>query len=457
VDDFALRGFSFASSSTYTIVEELGRGGMGVVYLVEKNCGGVLDYVVFKSFKTLDDEQEARLRNEANIATFLRHENIVKTYGLEQCKLMDMPEEFRRGLNVRDLPRQQTSDLQLPTFTLRRIADPRKGGKSRTPGFAPARMPNPKATKTIDTSPRVLFMAMDYVDGVDLSMLSRHHFKLHLMLPIHISMFMVSRIARALDYAHQWIVHKDVTPGNMLINSEGVPKLTDFGIAAPLSAAGEEFAGKVHYMAPEQLARERVDGRADIFSLGVVAYELLTGINLFKPLSRGAWDENVRWVRQAQSRPIVPPHEICTDIPEKLSRIVMKMLEYNVEKRFQRMIEVLMEFEKRYLYAQGFGPTNNSTASYLRIFESDFVGASQDDLRQLTFMRNEEGKVALQRRISRELFTERGLEEVRMRKRSPIYNVIARQEAGSKSNPQPHNNWPKGPAAVTGGSVIIEK
>ena len=95
MDDFALRGFSFASSSTYTIVEGLGRGGMGVVYLVEKNCGGVLDYVVFKSFKTLDEEQEARLRNEANIATFLRHENIVKTYGLEYCKLSDMPEQLQ--------------------------------------------------------------------------------------------------------------------------------------------------------------------------------------------------------------------------------------------------------------------------------------------------------------------------------------------------------------------------
>ena len=456
MDDFALRGFSFASSSTYTIVEELGRGGMGVVYLVEKNCGGVLDYVVFKSFKTLDEEQEARLRNEANIATFLRHENIVKTYGLEYCKLSDMPEQFRKNLNVRNLPKQ-TSDLQLPTFHLRRIADPRKGGKSRTPGFAPARMPNPKATKTIDTSPRVLFMAMDYVDGVDLSMLSRHHFKLHLLLPMQMSMFMVSRIARALAYAHQWIVHKDVTPGNILINSEGVPRLTDFGIAAPLSAAGEEFAGKVHYMAPEQLARQRVDGRADIFSLGVVAYELLTGINLFKPLSRGSWDENVRWVKQAQSRPIIPPNEICTDIPVKLSNIVMKMLDFDVEKRFQRMIEVLMELEKRYLFAQGFGPTNNSLAAYLRIFEADFIGASQDELRQLTFLRNPEGKVALQRRISKDLYTERGLEEVRARKRSPIYNVIARQEAGSRNNPQPHNNYPKGPAAMAGGSVIIEK
>ena len=455
MDDFALRGFSFPSTSSYTIVEELGRGGMGVVYLVEKNCGGVLDYVVFKSFKTLDEEQEARLRNEANIATFLRHENIVKTYGLESCKLSDMPAEFRKNLNVSSLPKA-TSDLQLPSFHLRRIADPRKGGGSRTPGFAPARMPNPKATKTVDVSPRVLFMAMDYVDGVDISMLSRHHFKLHLMMPMLISMFIVSRIARALDYGHQWIVHKDVTPGNILINSEGVPKLTDFGIAAPLSAAGEEFAGKVHYMAPEQLARERVDGRADIFSLGVVAYELLTGINLFKPLSRGSWDENVRWVKQAQSRAIIPPHEICNDVPERLSRIVMKMLEYDVEKRFQRMIEVLMEMEKRYLYAEGFGPTNNSLASYLRIFESDFVGASQDDLRQLSFLRNREGKVALQRRISRDLYSERGLEEVRMRKRTPIYNVLARQEAGSKSNPQPHNNYPKGPASVGGVSVIIE-
>lgn len=453
MEDFALRGFSFPSSATYTIIEELGRGGMGVVYLVEKNCGGVLDYVVFKALKTLDEEQEARLRNEANIATFLRHENIVKTYGLESVKLADMPAEFRKTFFVKNMPKP-TSDLQLASFHLRRI-DPRKGG-NRTPGFAPARMPNPKATKTVDPSPRVTFMSMDYVDGVDLAMLMRHHFKLHLLLPIPIAMFVLSRIARALAYAHDWIVHKDVTPGNILISTEGVSKLADFGIAAPLSFAAEEFAGKVHYMAPEQLAREKVDARSDIFSLGVVAYELLTGINLFKPLTRGSWDENVRWVRDAQSRPIVPPHEVARDVPEKLSSIVMRMLEYDVGKRWQRMIEVLMELEKRHLYAHGFGPTNNSLSSYLRIFEADFLDANQDELRQLTFLRNREGKVALQRRISRELFSEEGVNQVKERKRSPIYNVLARQEAGSKSNPVPHTNYPKGPASMAGGSVIIE-
>ncbi|KAA0215721.1 hypothetical protein EDM80_05045 [bacterium] len=262
MEDFPLRGFSFASSSSYTIVEELGRGGMGVVYLVEKNCEGVLDYVVFKSFKTLDDEQEARLRNEANIATFLRHEHIVKTYGLEACRLSGMPAEFQRQLGGGTPTHRPTSDAALPSFHMRRLVGPRKGSR-RTPGFTPARMPNPKTGKVQPSlDPKVLFMVMDYVDGADLATLIRHHLKLHILLPPPLSMYVVSCMARALHYAHEWIVHKDVTPGNILISNEGVSKLTDFGIAAPLSAAGEEFAGKVHYMAPEQLARGRVDGRA---------------------------------------------------------------------------------------------------------------------------------------------------------------------------------------------------
>lgn len=145
MEDFPLRGFSFASSSSYTIVEELGRGGMGVVYLVEKNCEGVLDYVVFKSFKTLDEEQEARLRNEANIATFLRHENIVKTYGLEACRLSGMPAEFQRSLGAGTPTHRPTSDAALPSFHMRRLVAPKKGSR-RTPGLRPRACPTPRRT-----------------------------------------------------------------------------------------------------------------------------------------------------------------------------------------------------------------------------------------------------------------------------------------------------------------------
>ena len=438
MDDFPLRGFSFASSSTYTIVEELGRGGMGVVYLVEKNCEGVLDYVVFKSFKTLDDEQEARLRNEANIATFLRHENIVKTYGLEACRFSDMPGEFQRSLGPGTPTNRPTSDAALPNFHMRRLVAPRKGAR-RTPGFTPARMPNPKPARIQPAAdPKVLFMAMDYVDGADLATLIRHHLKLHVLLPPMLSMCIVSRMARALHYAHEWIVHKDVTPGNILISNEGVAKLTDFGIAAPLSAAGEEFAGKVHYMAPEQLARGRVDGRADIFSLGCVAYELLTGINLFKPLSRGTWNENVKWVKSAQARAIIPPHQVMKDIPESVSNIVMGMLAMDVEKRYQRMLEASLDLEKHFLYATGFGPTDNAMAAYLHIFEAGFSNAEQDDLKELTFLRNAQGRIAIQRRLTASAYTPEGMALVKERKKSPIYNVLARQEANA-SDKMPHS------------------
>jgi hypothetical protein len=120
------------------------------------------------------------------------------------------------------------------------------------------------------------------------------------------------------------------------------------------------------------------------------------------------------------------------------------------------MVEVCIDLEKRYLFAHGFGPTNNSMSSYLRIFEHDFSDANQDDLRQLTFLRNKDGKVALQRRISRELFSADGMDLVRQRKKSPIYNVLARQESGSVGNPQPQFNYPRSPASVAGGSVLIE-
>jgi serine/threonine protein kinase len=90
----SLKGLEFDSTSTYTLVEEIGRGGMGIVFLAEKHAEGVTDYVVLKTLKTFSPEYIAMLKKEANIATGLRHENIVKTYGLEAVPYGDLPATF---------------------------------------------------------------------------------------------------------------------------------------------------------------------------------------------------------------------------------------------------------------------------------------------------------------------------------------------------------------------------
>src|SRR5258706_11867263 len=89
-----LSGLKFTSSSTYTVVGEIGRGGMGIVLLAEKNSEGVADLVALKTIRTKSADQELRLKQEANIATGLRHENIVKTYGLEAIPYSQLPPEF---------------------------------------------------------------------------------------------------------------------------------------------------------------------------------------------------------------------------------------------------------------------------------------------------------------------------------------------------------------------------
>lgn len=92
--------FQFESQTTFTFIEEIGRGGMGIVYLAARNSGGVIDYVVLKTLKSLTPQDEKALQQEANLAAKLRHENIVKTYGLESIALSALPEEFLMSLGA---------------------------------------------------------------------------------------------------------------------------------------------------------------------------------------------------------------------------------------------------------------------------------------------------------------------------------------------------------------------
>jgi serine/threonine protein kinase len=298
-----LSGLRFASSSTYTVLEEIGRGGMGIVLLAEKHSEGVSDLVALKTIRTKSAGHEARLKEEANIATGLRHENIVKTYGLESVPYAGLPAEFLKEFDQLSYEAARRSSLRKPVASPERRAA--SGSEIRPPGAGGEQ--------------RLLLMVMDYIEGTDLRTFQNDHYKRDLLIPVPLAAFLVSRIARALAYAHQTIIHRDISPENLLVNLQGVVKLMDFGVA--VSTAEEGLTGKVSYMSPEQIAGFAVDARTDIYSLGLVLYLLLTGAHLQRVPARLPMQEKVELVRKLQARPFLPPHKVRLDVPAAISDI----------------------------------------------------------------------------------------------------------------------------------------
>src|SRR5262249_39041133 len=144
---------------------------------------------------------------------------------------------------------------------------------------------------------------------------------------------LVARVAEALHYAHlQRVVHRDVKPANILLDTGGKPHVADFGLALREGdfGKGAGFAGTPAYMSPEQARGEghRVDGRTDIFSLGVVFYELLTGRRPFRAETRG---ELLELIASAEPR---PPRQVEDGIPKELERICLKALAKRASDRY---------------------------------------------------------------------------------------------------------------------------
>ncbi len=391
-----LTNITFHSTSTYKILDELGQGGMGMVYLAERNSEGVIDHVVLKTLKTIDEKQIIQLRNEANIATILRHENIVKSYGMESIPISKLPPRFRDFLDTLK-PKEnnffQTKHVYRPKLT------PKKSLSDSLLHFEQT-----KTIRNLRDDEKLYCMAMDYVEGVDLGNLYRKHLRMNMLIPSILTGFIVSRICRALSYAHKYIVHRDISPENIMINNHGVAKLMDFGIAV-VAGVQKEFAGKVVYMSPEQLSGENLDGRSDIYSLGLVAYQMLTGINLFVQPDEMTFNEHVVWIARKMAKGFPLPHDVRKDVPQALSEIVGKMLITKTEHRYQNADDVCTDLEQKYLYAKGFGPTNNSMASYIKIFEQNFSNVSSNHLNQLSFMKDKTGVFTIKRRFSLDDYT----------------------------------------------------
>ena len=224
----------------------------------------------------------------------------------------------------------------------------------------------------------VCFIAMELIRGVNLEQFSIQLAEKNRELPKELAVFITSRVARGLAYAHSktdkdghllGIVHRDVSFKNVMIAFEGDVKLTDFGIAKArgflTDQEGEVVAGKPDYMSPEQADFQVTDQRSDIFSTGVVLAHLLLGRNLFK----GSTAEESR--SRILNQPIPDFRVLDGRIDAKLNDILHRCLAHDPNRRFSSAEQLMTEMEM-YIYRDGYGPTNETLGRFIReLFAQD--------------------------------------------------------------------------------------
>src|SRR5262249_15259689 len=202
------------------------------------------------------------------------------------------------------------------------------------------------------------YIALEHVHGRDLRGIYDRCRQLGEAMPVAQACFVAMKVCEGLDYAHNKrdqagrelsLVHRDVSPQNILVSFEGEVKLIDFGIAKAARTNSKTnsgivtqawiLKGKFGYMSPEQVRGMQVDRRSDVFSSGIGLYELLTGERLFVGESDFSTLEKVRNVE------ILPPSTYNRKIPEELERIVLKALAKDVEDRYQNAIDLHDELQ----------------------------------------------------------------------------------------------------------------
>jgi serine/threonine protein kinase len=215
------------------------------------------------------------------------------------------------------------------------------------------------------------YIVMEYVSGLTLHDFIRLHVVTKEPVPPVLAVFIASRITRGVAFAHQRrdhegnplnIVHRDICPNNIMITTEGLPKLADFGIASARtlsSGADGTLVGKVCYMSPEQAAPEKaVDHRADIFCLGAVLFELLCGERI-----RGGTDHEE--VLERALRGEVAWEALSNfAVDAELDRILRKCMAPNPDDRYDTASELAHDLEY-YIYKDGYGPTIQTLEEYL--------------------------------------------------------------------------------------------
>ncbi|MDR0931738.1 MAG: serine/threonine protein kinase [Victivallales bacterium] len=308
----------------YEYINLIAEGGMGRVYKARKiGVAGFEKIVAIKMLlkKFLDDpDYVASFIGEAKLVANLIHENIVQIYQLERYK-------------------------------------------------------------------GAYYFVIEYVDGMSLYDLIRFHAKLKRTLPLELAVFIAGRVARGLAYAHSrrgadgsslGIVHCDICPHNVLINTEGVPKITDFGIARMTSknAVEGKVAGKLAFMAPEQARFEAVDFRADIYSLGIVLFYMISG-----KMARDVSLSSTEQLKQAQENRI-DWTRLPANLPEEILNILYKMLASDLNERYVNTSELARDLEY-FIYKDGYGPTIVTLADYMKKLMPGRLGVESEQIDEI--------------------------------------------------------------------------
>jgi serine/threonine protein kinase len=304
----------------YRIVREIGRGGMGIVYLAEQvSLGRPVALKVLPFAAALDRKQLSRFKTEAQAAAQLHHTNIVPVHavGCEQ------------GVHFYAMQFIEGQTLAAIIRELRHLAGHAHGEADRE---EPTR---PQSTIASRTPPGTVL-------STERSIRSQAFLRMAATLGI--------QAAQALEHAHQeGVVHRDIKPANLLVDARGNLWVTDFGLAqvqtdSRLTLSGD-LVGTLRYMSPEQALaqREQIDHRTDIYSLGATLYELLT----LEPVFHG--QDRQELLRQIAFEEPRPPQRLNRALPGELETIVLKALAKSPEERYasaQELADDLARFLK---------------------------------------------------------------------------------------------------------------
>ncbi|MBU3114078.1 Stk1 family PASTA domain-containing Ser/Thr kinase [Clostridium lacusfryxellense] len=235
--------------------------------------------------------------------------------------------------------------------------------------------PNIVNIHDVGSENNINFIIMEYINGKTLKQIIKEDGRLSPQKTLDI----VLQVAKALECAHSNnIIHRDIKPDNIMITQDMMVKIMDFGIAKVMDSStitiSNKVMGTVHYFSPEQAKGKLVDCRTDIYSLGIVMYEMVTGKVPYNA------ESSITIAMMHIQETAIPPKKIITDIPENINQVILKAMEKEPIKRYQtanEMVKILMSIKENPNYKIG---VNNNIDNATRLMDTVISSDIRDDL-----------------------------------------------------------------------------